>query len=86
MVDASRVRVTGPLEPYLSGFVLELVDRGYTPVSAAHQLRLVAHLSRWLSSQRLGPDDLSTARVEEFFTARRVARYTIYVTGACQVG
>jgi integrase/recombinase XerD len=80
MVDASRVRVTGPLEPYLSGFVLELVDRGYTPVSAAHQLRLVAHLSRWLASQRLGPDDLSTARVEEFFTARRAAGYTNYVT------
>ena len=44
MRDLSRIRVTGPLEPYVSGFVVELVERGYTPVSAAHQLRLMAHV------------------------------------------
>jgi integrase/recombinase XerD len=80
MGDPLRVRVTGPLEPYASGFVLELVDRGYTPVSAAHQMRLMAHLSRWLAGERLGSDDLSSARVEEFFAARRAAGYTNYVT------
>jgi integrase/recombinase XerD len=80
MGDPLRVRVTGPLEPYASGFVLELVDRGYTPVSAAHQMRLMAHLSRWLAGERLGSDDLSPARVEEFFAARRAAGYTNYVT------
>ena len=44
MGDVSRIRVTGPLEPYVSGFVAELVERGYTSVSAAHQLRLMAAL------------------------------------------
>lgn len=80
MGDLSRVRVTGPLEPCVSGFVAELVERGYTPVSAAHQLRLMAHVSRWLASEGLGPDDLSPARVQEFVAVRRAAGYVNYVT------
>lgn len=80
MGDVSRVRVTGPLEPYVSGFVAALVERGYTPVSSAHQLRLMAHVSRWLASERFGPDDLSPARVEEFVAARRAAGYVNYLT------
>jgi len=80
MGDLSRIRVTGPLEPYVSGFVAELVERGYTPVSVAHQLRLMAHVSRWLASDGLGPDDLSPARVEEFFMVRRAVGYVNYVT------
>ncbi len=31
MRDLSRIRVTGPLEPYVSGFVADLVAWGYTP-------------------------------------------------------
>jgi integrase/recombinase XerD len=80
MRDLSRIRVTGPLVPYVSGFVAELVERGYTPVSAAHQMRLMAHVSRWLACEGLGPDDLSTARVEEFVAVRRAAGYVNYVT------
>lgn len=80
MRDLSRIRVTGPLEPYVSGFVVALVERGYTPVSIGHQLRLMAHVSRWLASEGLGSDDLSPARVEEFVAARRGAGYVNYVT------
>ena len=80
MRDLSRIRVTGPLELYVSGFVAELVERGYTPVSVAHQLRLMAHVSRWLACEGLGPDDLSSARVEEFVAARRAAGYVNCVT------
>jgi hypothetical protein len=80
MGDLSRIRVTGPLEPYVSGFVAALVERGYTLVSAAHQLRLMEHVSRWLASERFGPDDLSPARVDEFVAARRAAGYVNYVT------
>ena len=86
MGDPSRVRVTGPLEPYASGFVVELVERGYTPVSAAQQLRLMAHLSRWFAVEGLGPDGLSAARVDEFIAARRTAGYTNYVTPRALVG
>jgi integrase/recombinase XerD len=80
MRDVSRIRVTGPLEPYVPEFVAELVERGYTPVSAAHQLRLMAHVSRWMACEGLGPDDLSSARVEEFVAVRRAAGYVNYVT------
>ncbi len=80
MGDLSRIRVTGPLESYASGFAAELVERGYTPVSVAHQLRLMAHASRWLAGEGLGPDDLSSARVEEFVAARRAAGYVNYLT------
>jgi integrase/recombinase XerD len=84
--DLSRVRVTGPLEPYVSGFVAALVEHGYTPVSAAHQLRLMAHVSRWLASEGLEADDLSPARVEEFVAVRRAAGYKNYVTPRALVG
>lgn len=57
-----------------------LVERGYTPVSAAHQLRLTAHVSRWLAGEGLGPDDLSPEHVEQFVAARRAAGYVNYVT------
>jgi site-specific recombinase XerD len=41
---------------------------------------MMAHVSRWLSSEGLGPDDLSLAQVEEFIAARRAAGYANYVT------
>lgn len=80
MGGLSRVRVTGPLGPYAPGFIAELVERGYTPVSVGHQLRLLAHVSRWLAGEGLGPDDLSSARVGEFMAARRAAGYSNLVT------
>jgi site-specific recombinase XerD len=86
MRDVSRIRVTGPLEPYVSGFVVALVERGYTPVSTAHQLRLMAHVSRWLVCEGFGPDDLSPARVEQFVAARRAAGYVNYVTPRALLG
>ena len=75
MVDLSRIRVSGPLEPYVPGFVTELVERGYTPLSVAYQLRLMGHVSRWLASEGFGPDDLSSVGVEQFVAARRAAGY-----------
>ena len=42
------VRVSGPLASYAAGFRESLADTGYTPLSAVVQLRLMAHVSRWL--------------------------------------
>ncbi len=47
------VRVGGPLEPYAAGFVVELARLGYTPLSAANQMRVMAHLSCWLAAQNV---------------------------------
>jgi len=76
VVDLSRVRVTGPLQPYAHGFREQLTELGYTRLSAADQLRLMAHLSRWLTGRRLGAGQLTPQRAEQFLRARRHAGYT----------
>ncbi len=80
MLDPSRVVVTGPLERYSSGFAVELVGAGYLPVARAFQLQLMAHVSRWLASDGLGPDALTGEVVERFLAAHRAAGYTSYLT------
>ncbi len=75
---ASIVRVSGPLASYASGFAKELNGLGYTTLSAANLLRLMAHLSRWLAAQGLSPEGLWTEQVKEFLGARRSAGYTCF--------
>lgn len=70
MSDACGVRVTGPLVPYVDGFRQELTRQGYR--WTAGQLRLMAHVSRWLAGQGLAAGELTSARVEELVGSRRV--------------
>jgi site-specific recombinase XerD len=72
------VRVTGPLTGYTAGFCDELAARRYTPLSAANQVRVMAHLSRWLARRRLRPAELSVERIEQFLRHRRRAGYTCW--------
>jgi len=74
------VRLAGPLAPYAEGFAGELARLGFTALSARDQLRLAAHLSRWLAGPGLGTADLTAAVVAEFLAARRAAGYTAYRT------
>jgi integrase/recombinase XerD len=76
MRAASRVRVTGPLAGHAEGFGCLLAGLGYTPLSAANQLRVMARLSRWLAERGLGPADLSADRVEAFLAWCRARGYT----------
>jgi integrase/recombinase XerD len=71
MNKASRVRVEGPLSPLASRFGAELSSMGYCQEWSVVQLRLLAGLSRWLSSNELGVSDLTTVRVGEFFAECR---------------
>ena len=73
------VRMSGPLTPYAPGFAVELTRLGYTPLSARNQLRLVAHLSRWLEGQGLDVAAVSAAVVERFLAARRAAGYRAHL-------
>jgi site-specific recombinase XerD len=75
MKDPSRVRVSGPLEPFVAGFAAELRRQGYTQNSQGLQLQLAAHLSRWLAVEGLDSHALEPATVERFVTARRAAGY-----------
>ena len=72
---ASIVRVTGPLAPFAEGLRRFLLGEGYTPLSAANVLRLTAHLSRWMTTQRV-PAALTPTRIEQFLHHRRHSGYT----------
>lgn len=80
MTEPSRVRVSGPLAPYAPGFAEELAAHGFAPTSAGNQLQLLAHMSRWLEAQGLGPADITEARVMEFLMARRKAGYARWLS------
>ncbi len=82
---ASAVRVSGPLAPHVSGFRRELERLGYRPHPVCDQLRLLAHTSRWLDSCRLGIDELTPARVEEFLAHRRAEGYTLWLSTKAMV-
>jgi len=69
------VNVTGPMAPYASGFGRELKQRGYTDLSAAQQLRLMAHASRWLAARDLAATAFSPEEIESFCVERRAAGY-----------
>jgi site-specific recombinase XerD len=78
--NPSRVRVIGPLETYASGFALELTRDGYTPNATADQLRLLAHLSRWLVAKRLSAMEITPTVIDAFLIARRASGYTLWLS------
>ena len=77
----AQVRVSGPLVPFVAGFRAWLEQAGYTPLSSVLQVRLLAHLSRWLDAGHLGVADLSSDRVEEYLAFRRAAGCSQLLTG-----
>ncbi len=78
---ASRVRMTGPLMAHAPGFASALTRAGYTENGTADQVRLLAHLSRWLAAQgpwRGRPDPRGGRRV-----SRRTADRVEYRSCLC---
>jgi integrase/recombinase XerD len=76
----SRVRVSGPLAEHAAGFAGFLAEAGYTPLSAANQVRVLAHLSRWMVGRGVSPEGLTGERLGEFLAARRDAGYTCWLS------
>ncbi len=76
----SRVDVVGALEAYQAGFETVLADAGYTPLSAANQVRLMRHLSIWLEARDLEASDLTTAVSQEYLANRRADGYTCWLS------
>lgn len=68
---SSRVQITGPLAAFGDGFAARLSKQGYTDLSLANQLRLMAHLSRWLQETRTAVTALSAVQVRRFVRQRR---------------
>jgi integrase len=79
MSDPSRVRFTGPLVGHVAGFGAMLEAAGYRH-GGVDQLRVMAHVSRWLAAEGLAVGDLTPDRVEQFLVARREAGYTLWLS------
>ncbi len=73
MSDPSRVRVTGPLAMYVPGFGEKLAAEGYLRDSIAVQVRLVAHLSRWMAGTGVDVGDLTPAARAAYLRERRTS-------------
>lgn len=80
MFHVHHVGFVGPLAAYARGFAGELARLGYPFESAQQQLRLVAHLSRWMAAEELDAVALTPPAVQAFLTARRAAGYSVYWT------
>ena len=76
MVRVLTVGIVGPLEPYASGFAQALIAQGFKRRTAAAQLQLFAHVSRWLARHRLQAKHFTERRAVGFLRARRRAGYS----------
>lgn len=65
-MDASRIRISGPLAPHLESLWAALAARGYSPLSIASMARLMARLSRWLGRQGLMAAQLDADQTGRF--------------------
>jgi site-specific recombinase XerD len=63
--------MTGPLTPHAEGFAAELAAHGYTDLSAANQLRLMADMSRWLDVHAVPLGSVDRDVVDRFLAKRR---------------
>jgi site-specific recombinase XerD len=61
------------LAVFAPGFLDALLRRGYRPGTAAKQLQLMAHLSRWMAARDLEPAALGGIEIERFLWERRAA-------------
>jgi integrase/recombinase XerD len=71
MGDPLKVRAWGPLVPLIPAFREALFRSGYASNTVAQQLRLVAHLSKWLDARGMTVHDLSPSVIESFLRSRR---------------
>lgn len=70
-IDGRGVLVAGPLEGVAVRFADELLRRGFRRKSLMNQLRLLAHLSRWLEAQGVDAGSLTSEQIELFLVERR---------------
>jgi site-specific recombinase XerD len=81
MSVAARVRMGGPLTPFRKSFAAEMTARGYTDLSLANQLRVMADLSRWLDAGGIALDHVDDEVLSRFLKKRR-RRHTHFISRA----
>jgi len=70
-IEGRGVFIAGPLEGMARRFEDELVGQGFRRKSVMNQLRLLAHLSRWLQARGIATGELTAGQVEVFLAERR---------------
>jgi site-specific recombinase XerD len=80
MLHPTQIHVSGPLKEFAPGFANELLRQGYTANSARLQMRLTAHVSRWLACEGLDAQGLNSIEVKRFFCARCAAGHVNHRT------
>jgi integrase/recombinase XerD len=71
MDDPARVRVTGPLLPYVEGFAAWLRGRLYARGPVADHLRATAELSLWMQAEGMAVTALTPATTDAFLDVQR---------------
>ncbi len=66
-----RLRVEGPLAPYLEAYSEYLADQGYSQVSFWKKTFLISEFSRWLNKENISVDEI-TADHESAFLRQSV--------------
>jgi site-specific recombinase XerD len=82
MANRCRVQVSGPLAEMGNELWAVLVEQGYTRGQASAHVRLMAHLSRWMSAAGIEPGGLGEVEIGRFVEARRAAGYRTMVSGS----
>jgi integrase/recombinase XerD len=80
MADVPTVEMSGPLGPFVAGFVDDMRRQGFGPVAVRKHTGLAAGLSGWLMTEDLAPSGLSSEVAERFCAARRASGHTYLLT------
>ena len=80
LIDLSRVRVSGPLSAFATGFADHMTRQGYSPSQTRIQSLLLNCLSNWLVSEGLVAGELRAKEVEQFQLSRYEAGYSFLLS------
>jgi site-specific recombinase XerD len=64
-------RKPGRLGPFVEGYRVWLLERGYTPGTVRGMLKVLGHLGRWMERERREPGELDVAALEQFLACLR---------------
>ena len=64
--------VRGPLEPLARGFLLWLIELGYSWTAQTARLRLLAELSSWMAGRGIEAEELTAQLMMGFLDGARV--------------
>lgn len=71
MGQPTGAHVFGPLQPFVDGFLVELIELGYSCTAQVHRLRLMAELSAWMGMQGIEADELTVSLIGDFLAPLR---------------